>query len=334
MKVGIIGCGTIAKNAHLPAYRNLKVEVVGVADSNEAAAKAFAHRNKIGKWFTDYADLLREDIDIVSICTPPSTHAKITIDAAGMGKHVLVEKPMAIDLAEAGKMIDACKKSKVKLCIAHNYRFFPCVLDAKQRLVDGRIGKLISMHLCMYDYIDAGAMRTPWRFNKWGVLEDIGPHAIDIINFLCESSLEDVQVVARDFTGNMDFLNHVEALLLFKNKASVNLDLSWLSGSCELSLKALGTGGLFDMDIRNNYLREMHGFTTPLEELNDVMKKLFQTARSVANRTYFKGPLLYHQVIIEKFIESILHGTSPPVTGEDGRDVMRIMDSIKSAIEK
>lgn len=333
MKVAVIGCGVIARRAHLPAYRDLGVDIVGLADASEQRARSCAKKFKIRKWYTNYHDLLEEDMDLVSVCTPPSTHAKITIDAATMGKHVLVEKPMATNLEDADKMIDACRVSNVKLCVAHNYRFFPCVVEAKKRLEDGRIGNITSIHAIGHDYIDAGAMRTPWRFNKWGVLEDLGPHLIDTINFLCNSSLEDVKVVARDFLGSMGCLNNVHAIILFNNKACAHLDLSWVTGCYEMSMKIMGTAGILDVDVRNSHVREVHGYSTPIEEFNSVLKKLFKTTKSVVDKTYFRGPLLYHQLIIKEFISSIENGTKPPILGEEGRTVIGIIDSIKRSID-
>lgn len=328
MKVGVIGCGVIARKAHLPAYRDLNVDIVGVADLIGKKAKSCARKFKIEKWFTDYHDLLKEDLDLVSICTPPSTHAKTTVDAAEMGINVLVEKPMATNLQDAERMIDVCRDMNVKLCVAHNYRFFPCIAEAKKRLENGRIGSVISMHAIGHDYIDI--MNSRWRFGKWGVLEDLGPHLIDIINFLCNSTLKDVKVIARDFTDHMGCLNHVEAIMLFENKACVDLDLSWVSSTYEMSMKVLGTAGTLDIDIRNNHLREIHGYSTPVEELHSILKKSIRTIKAVVNKTYFKGPLLYHQLIIKRFIESIVNGTNLPVSEEEGKAVVSILDSIKS----
>lgn len=329
MRAGVIGCGVIAEKAHLPVYRNLNIDIVGVSDLSEKRAKSCAKKFRIKKWFTDHNDLLKEDLDIVSVCTPPSTHAKITIDAAKAGKNVLVEKPMATNMQDAETMVHVCRDTGARLCVVHNYRFFPCVLEAKRRLEEGRIGKVVSMHAVGRDYIDV--MSSSWRFKKWGVLEDFGPHIVDIVNFLCNSSLEDVKVIARDYMGTMGCLNHIQAILLLKNKTCVDIDLSWITGSFEISFKILGTAGTLDIDVRNNHLREIHGYSTPIEELGGLLKKSFKTAETVVNKTYFKGPILHHQLIIEKFIESIVNGTNAPVSGEEGRAVVAVIDSIKKA---
>src|SRR4030042_2705734 len=102
MKVGVIGCGMIAKKAHMPAYKSLEnVELIAVSDNNEQRAKSCAKEFGVKKYFSDYHELLKEDLDLVSICTPNFTHAQITKESAQAGVHVLVEKPMATNLQEA-----------------------------------------------------------------------------------------------------------------------------------------------------------------------------------------------------------------------------------------
>ena len=331
MKVGVIGCGIIARRAHLPAYRDLGVDIVGVSDLAEQKAKSCAKKFKIKKWYTNYDDLLREDLDLVSVCTPPSTHCEITVDVAKAGANVLIEKPMATRLEDADRMISVCNDSGVKLCVVHNYRFFPCLLEAKRRLEDGRIGEIVSIHAVGRDFIDV--MNSSWRFEKWGVLEDFGPHMIDIINFLFDSSIGDIKVVGRDYTGNMGCLSHVQALVMLNNKACADIDLSWMTGAFEFSLKILGTAGTLEIDVRDNYLREIHGYSTPLEELGAALGKSFKIAKAVLDKSYFKGPLLYHQRIISEFVQSIANGTNPPISGEQGRSVVAVIDSIKRSLE-
>jgi predicted dehydrogenase len=105
-----------------------------------------------------------------------------------------------------------------------------------------------------------------------------------------------------------------------------------MTGAFELSLKILGTAGTLEVDVRNNHLREIHGYSTPLEELADLSRKSFKIAGAVLNRSYFKGPLFYHAVIIREFLESIISGRNPPVTGEEGKAVVTVIDSMKQAI--
>jgi len=334
MNVGVIGCGKIAKKAHLPAYSSLEnVNIIAVSDLQDKRAKSCAKKFGANKWFTDYHDLLKEDLDLVSICTPIFTHAQIAKDAAKAGINVLVEKPMATSIQEADEMIDACRQSNVQLCIMHNYRFVPCLLDAKKRVDDGRIGRIVSIQATRYELLPMSWSHNTWFYYKWGLLEDIGIHMIDVINLLNGSDVEDVKVIARDYTDNMECFNHMLIIMLFKNKVSVSLDLSWVSGCVESTLKIQGTGGLLNIDIRNNHLQEIHGYSTPLEDIKSNSSKSFKTMRSALNKTYFKGTMLYHRQIIKDFIDSIVEGRSPPVSGEEGRKAIAVMDAIKNSLD-
>ncbi len=324
----------IARKAHLPIYKSLEnVNIIAVSDLDEKQATYCAKKFGAQKWFTDYHELLKEDLDIVSICTPISTHAQIAKDAAKAGINMLVEKPMASNLQEADEMIDACKQSGVQLCLMHNNRFIPCILDAKKRIDDGRIGRIVSIQATRYGLLPMAWSHSSWFYYKWGLLEDIGIHMIDIINFLCDSELEDAKVIARDFTENMECLNHISSIMQFKNGAGAFLDLSWVSGCVETSLKVTGTGGMLNIDIRNNFIQETHGYSTPLEDLKSSFKKSSRTMRAALDRSYFKGALLYHRQIIEEFILSIKEGRNSPVPGEEGRKAMAVMDAIKHSLD-
>jgi predicted dehydrogenase len=330
MRVGVIGCGAVAIRAHLPAYRSIGAEIVGVADVDESRARFSARKFNVAKWFCDYRELLREDIDVVSVCTPNATHSPITIDAAKAGKHVLVEKPMATTLEDADRMIEACKDSGVKLCPIFNYRFLPSVQEAKKRVEAGRIGRVLAIHGIAHVLIPMVWSKSEWFYYKWGLLEDFGVHLIDVINYvLSPSKVKDGWVAARDLTESMACLNQIDTLILLDNGACIHLDLSWITGCYELSLKVLGSAGTFDLDLRDNYLREIHGFSTPLEDMSSSFQKSLRVVGDVLRGVYFEGALKYHRLVIRQFVESIEKKSKPPISVEEGRSVIAIMDFIK-----
>jgi len=142
-RVGIVGCGTISR-AHINAYRSNSVtDVVAVADIQEEKLRKFSDEFGVSALYRDYREMLdRENLDILSVCTLADSHCEITIYAAQCGVHVLCEKPMAIDLAEADRMIDECQKAGVKLAIDHHRRGDSRYHKAKQLIADGAIGDL------------------------------------------------------------------------------------------------------------------------------------------------------------------------------------------------
>lgn len=186
VRVGIIGCGGIANGKHLPALKTVPgVEMVAFCDIiEERAAKAKAdYGTADSAVYTDYKKLLEDkSIDVVHVCTPNRSHSYITVDALEAGKHVMCEKPMAINSAEAQKMLDAAKRTGKKLTIGYQNRFRPDSLYLKKDAEKGVFGDIY--------YAKATALRR--RFvPTWGVflneydqgggpLIDIGTHALDL----------------------------------------------------------------------------------------------------------------------------------------------------------
>ena len=136
VRIGIIGCGGIANNKHMPALRKIpEVEMVAFCDIvEERAVKAAAdYGTPDAKVYTDYKELLKdESIEVVHVLTPNRDHSYITVDALEAGKHVMCEKPMAINTAEAQKMVDAAKRTGKKLTIGYQSRFRPDSMYLKQ----------------------------------------------------------------------------------------------------------------------------------------------------------------------------------------------------------
>ena len=186
IKVGIIGCGGIANGKHMPSLAKVAdCEMVAFCDiipeRAEKAAKDFGVEG--AKVYTDYRELLKDEtIDVVHVCTPNRSHSFITVDALEAGKHVMCEKPMAINSAEAKKMLDAAERTGKKLSIGYQSRFRPDAQYMKEEAEAGTFGEIY--------YAKATAIRRR-AVPTWGVflneyeqgggpLIDIGTHALDL----------------------------------------------------------------------------------------------------------------------------------------------------------
>ena len=185
-RVGVIGCGGIANGKHLPSLKKVKnCEIVAFCDIiAERAEKACAEYGAEGaKVYTDYKELLKDaTIDVVHVCTPNRSHSFITVDALEAGKHVMCEKPMAINSAEAKKMLAAAERTGKLLTIGYQSRFRPDSIYLKKEAEDGVFGDIY--------YAKATALRRR-AVPTWGVflneeeqgggpLIDIGTHALDL----------------------------------------------------------------------------------------------------------------------------------------------------------
>ncbi len=185
LRIGIIGCGGIANGKHMPALSKLKdVEMVAFCDIVEERARkaALEYGTATAQVFADYRELLKLDLDVVHVLTPNKSHAPITVAALEAGKHVMCEKPMAINTEEARKMVDAAKRTGKKLTIGYQNRFRPDSMYLKKCIEAGDLGDIY--------YARALAIRRR-AVPTWGVfldaeqqgggpLIDIGTHALDL----------------------------------------------------------------------------------------------------------------------------------------------------------
>src|SRR4051812_40183305 len=156
LKWGLIGAGDIARRRIAPALRDLPdCELVSVSRSRSELAEKFANEFGARKWFADWHKLVEDDeIDAVYIATPVFLHGEQTIAAANAGKHVLCEKPMALNVTECDKMIGACLANDVKLGVAYYRRFYPAIECAKQIICSGQIGKVSVAQINAFEYFD------------------------------------------------------------------------------------------------------------------------------------------------------------------------------------
>lgn len=197
LRVGMVGykfMGRAHGNAYrnLPFYFNTEVEPVmqAIAGRNEAGVKEAAEKMGWSSYETDWHRLIeRDDIDLIDIVTPNNAHVDIAIAAAEAGKHILCEKPLAMDLEQSERMLQAVKKSGVVHMICHNYRFAPAVQFAKRLIQEGRLGKIYHMRATyLQDWILDPNFPLVWRLQKEvtgsGAHGDILAHSIDLARFL------------------------------------------------------------------------------------------------------------------------------------------------------
>lgn len=182
LRVGLIGTGTIAFSAHLPAIRKLRdeLELVAVADIRVDTALRAAEDFGAEAHYVDYREMLtRHQLDFVDICTPEFLHAEQTEAAAAAGVHVICEKPMSHTLADADRMINACEQAGVHLMIAHSRRFTGRYQRIREAIDRGDIGEVRYVRenerrpRTMYDRLDLAASHwTPDGSRSWLTLAE------------------------------------------------------------------------------------------------------------------------------------------------------------------
>lgn len=196
--VGMIGYGGIGR-VHALAYRAIPfhyglpaktIRIVGVATTRPESAERAAQEIGCEFWSDDYRELLaQDDVDLVDCCIPNHKHEEVIIAAAEAGKHIYCEKPLAMNVAEGQRMVEAVEKAGVKNQMTFNFRFFPAISRARQLVDEGFLGRVFSFRGRYYrsSYIDPGKPLS-WRLRKeisgGGALFDLGSHILDVIYYL------------------------------------------------------------------------------------------------------------------------------------------------------
>lgn len=192
---GIVGCGMIA-GFHARAIEDLRgARLAACFDERHAAARRFAEKEGC-RAYPSLAEMLRDpDVDIVTICTPSGAHMDPAVASAEAGKHVIVEKPLEITLKRCDRIIDVCRRKKVKLSTIFPSRFHDSAVEMKRAVDAGRFGKLTvgDAYVKWYrsqQYYDSGQWRGTWELDGGGALMNQAIHSVDLLTWLMGPAAE------------------------------------------------------------------------------------------------------------------------------------------------
>ncbi len=244
IRIGVVGCGRVAQD-HLQAYQRLDdAQIVAVADLEEQHARSVASQFGCAP-YTDYREMLRaERLEAISVCTPPSSHAEVTLCALSQGVHVLCEKPLTIHLADAKEVLRAVARARRVLMMASKFRFVEDIVKAKGIVDSGILGRVVLFENVFCSRVD---MRSRWNSKKviagGGVLFDNGTHSVDIARFLVGPI---VSVQAQHGIQIQDIEVEDTCRLYFQSATGVmgSIDLSWsIHKENESYINIFGTEG-------------------------------------------------------------------------------------------
>ena len=341
MKVGVIGCGGIAP-IHVKAYRSLKdVEIVGLCDLNLDRAKNLAARFKIKKTYANYWDMFeKEDIDLVDICTPVSTHIRIVCDAAKAVPAILVEKPMGLNVSECDDMMKAVAKNGSKLCIGHNQIFSPHIQKAKS-MVDSFFNlycfrttlKANFEILRKYNLVPAWNVLPEQKGIIWEVCCH---HAYLQLHFLPD--IREVYAVG----GKVKYPVYDDFAVFLRTKGDRFgiIELSWLSHEIEVVYELRdSTGRRLQIHWEYDYMFE--NSEDPPFTVGSVTKNIVTDEKRILQKwlrfgtCYFrKRKLLPTFNLISSYIDSIKRDLPPPVSPEDGRNTINLLECIEKSLKE
>jgi predicted dehydrogenase len=351
LRVGLVGLGGVAI-AHLEGYRQLDdVRVIAGADVVPDRARLVAERYGFTP-YTDYRELLdRERPDVVCVLSSVNSHCEVVLAAADRGIHVLCEKPLAVTLDDADRMIARCRERGVLLFYAASYRFLPPLVAAREIIASGRIGRV---QLLMETLVGGRGIEgyQPMGFvhypaggpggSGWGLV-DHGIHLVDIFGWLMSSDVVAVQGRGQ-ISGEppapehmtMTFANGATGVLLY-DSATWSSDLpqeglfSWAPVWDDVSQGRRPSGAVWDehpSSIR------IHGTEGALRVYHYANQLFLRTAAGVEQIRVDDRPMpAQFAAEMASFASSIRSGRPPAVTGDDGRRALRAVLGVYRSME-
>ncbi|MBI4287222.1 MAG: Gfo/Idh/MocA family oxidoreductase [Chloroflexi bacterium] len=335
MRIGLIGCGEIARRGHLPALKALSdFRVEAVADQDIERARRVAREFGIARTYAHAQELVQDPgVEAIVATVPPVAYKEIVSLAAAGGKPLLLEKPLANSLADAQFIVDTVKRSGIKAGIVQNYRYYAALRDARNRLVSGRLGKPVSVHILLHQHSPLSWSLSPWRFEGTrGVLDDIGVHAFDTLIWLVGSEPRRVTAVGANGLPCCSFLNQVCTLVEFDGGAIGEVDLSWLTGPMVFRVSMLGTGGRLFSDVLYNQVSEHHGHPMPTGDVALLAKKFVFMLRGTMNGSLFTGALMFYRDLYRDFALYVKGANSDFPGVETGLRTVRVMDAVAQSL--
>ncbi|MEH7679702.1 Gfo/Idh/MocA family oxidoreductase [Priestia megaterium] len=333
VKIGVIGCGSIAQHRHLPEYKmNEQVELVAVCDINTERANSVAQQYGV-KAYTNYEELLASGtVEAVSVCTPNYLHAPISVAALNSGVHVLCEKPMATSEEEAKAMIEAAKTNGKKLMIGHNQRFVASHQKARELIGKGEIGKIYSFRTAFGHGGPEGWSvdgKDSWFFKKdeafIGAMGDLGVHKTDMLRYILNEEI--VEVGAFVESNAKDFANVDDnAVCVLKTESGIigTLAASWAyNGKEDNSTIVYGEKGILRLEDDPTYSLVAQYATG--EVVNYELGKIQSNDEGGQSNSH----------VIEQFVDAVTEDKESPVPGEEGlKSLAVILAALKSSQTK
>ena len=302
VKVGIIGCGGMGTHHGKTLSGTANVELVGVCDVVREKAEQLGQL--LGtKSYVDHRDLLPA-VDAVWICTQPRHRLDPVIDSAKAGKHVFAEKPIALRLDEADRMVNVTRDAGVKFMIGYVLRFVQPHRYLQDIYASGELGRLVNCWTRRYMPLDTSDRWYGDQAKSGGVLLDFGSHDTDLLLWMGG----EVKAVFAKLDRVRDTVScdeHAQVLMTFRNGGMATTDLSWSAYLSEASYGVVGSKGTAIADSSGKVRKKLDGAEEEIVDTTDVAAG--------------------GETIQEHFVRCIEQDVEPLVTGVDGRAALAVI---------
>lgn len=325
VRVGLIGSQFIS-SIHAESLRRCpRAELIAVASPTRDHAQSFARKHGIPHHFQDSRKMLElDELDLVIIGAPNDVHAALTIDAAAAGKHVVCEKPLCLNLTEADRMIEACRRAGVKLMYAEELCFAPKYVRLKQLLDSGALGDPVLLK--QSEKHDGPHAAHFWDVERagGGVAMDMGCHAIEFFRWMLgRPRVASVYAqmgtyVHRDRTDGED---NAVLILEFESGVLALAEESWTKlGGMDDRAEIHGSKGVAYADLLHGNAIETYsavGYDYAVEKAGSTVGWSFTIYEEAWNYGFPQE--------MQHFVDCVLSDAQPSVTGEDGRAVLEVL---------
>ena len=348
--IGIIGTG-FGRKTQIPAFAEIeKAEVVSVASGHLENAESAAKEFGIGHFTDDWRETVeRNDVDLVCITTPPVTHKEMTLRSIELGKHILCEKPMAMNVSEAQEMTQRAKEKGILALIDHELRFVNGRQKAFKLLREDKIGKVIH---AKYHFANSsrGDQTRPWSWwsdikSGGGALGAIGSHVIDSFRWFLGTEISEVfcqlhtHVKERpdEKTGEMKRVTtDDETMMILKfaegdltQDATANVSISMVeAGKYRNSIEFFGTKGVLRIEDNGEIFHAEIG----KRDWNEIEVKMTEVAPKMSESGWSRGFVNFSQEIISVLLDGKIE-IEHAATFEDGWQVQKVLDSARESNE-
>lgn len=309
-RVGIVGCGTIGRT-HLNAYRANGVRPVAVADASIESVKSMAEQSGARPYVRYKEMLASEELDVVSVCTPPALHCEITLAALDAGAAVLCEKPMALTVGECELMAGAARRQGKLLTVGFCHRFQPQIVALRKMVECGQLGTVMMFRNRFAGYMPS--VENTWfsrpEISGGGVIFDTCIHSVDLFRYLI-GNVDQVRALTSTTETDLGPALEVEdsAIITLKSTSGALgvIEASWRTQPGEWTVSVYGTAGSAIFDYDSGELR-VRMADEPGWKAVEVLE---------GNR---------FELEIANFLECLRGEAAPRVTVEDGIEATRLL---------
>jgi len=317
MKWGIAGLGYIAENSVIPAIKLLRRNRITAVFSNSFdRARTISQKYSVKDYTSDYQKFLEYDFNALYVASANKDHYYQVIQAARAGKHIICEKPLAMNSAQAKEMVEACKENNVKLSVGYIQRFHPLTIKAKEILENGMIGKLVLINVSQsLNYPPGDNYRFKKEFSGGGALRDVGTHCIDLLKYFGDEITS-----IKGFLDNVIYQSEVEdfscANVKFRRGGYGNFYASYCISKPINRIEIIGYKGTL---IIENLIGKRFDYAKLIISIDGQTKKAFRK----------RGNKIVN--LLKNFQSSVLKGTPLLVTGEDGLFNLQLMEELEKS---